>query len=542
MSPGGVTRMLSLALAGALMLGTSGCMSLIRNTARSYDVAPNGLSESDDAFRRALSTGAFGEALRRSGRVKDGAPQDALLRALYRGTSAFHSGDYTLAVASFAEADRLAEERETRSLSRHAAALVTNDQVLPYLPSRTERLFTRYYAMMSYVRANDISAAAVEARRLGLLLQSTQDSIGENERAVHALLRDAAGAVFEAAGERNDALVSYRNAALLRGASPQVIDSISLAQADDSATIVVFVESGFVAHRVNQELSFAYATNWNSRKHDGQGFDTSINFREPPVPETELNLAGKQPITGRLGTRDWSYSDSGFTISGPMREPKPKKNRNAAPDIEPVVLARQLADALDVEGDGVYADEFTWRRKRHVGSHFDGASTVLSLAWPALLRTRFPAHALQVVAEVASDTGPSMSAQFAGERSADISDAIAADYRRALPMILTRLVARAVAKTSIADAVGDKHGWWAGTLASLAGDVLERADTRSWHLLPGDVRVVRLRVPAGAVQAHIRLNDASQTMQVPLPDRPLEAGEVVVANTRVFRATTFSIR
>ena len=76
-----------------LLLGLmplTGCGGLWRGTARTFDVAPNGLARTDDTFRRVLTTGAYADALARAAHVKRGAPEDAVLRALYQGQIGYY--------------------------------------------------------------------------------------------------------------------------------------------------------------------------------------------------------------------------------------------------------------------------------------------------------------------------------------------------------------------------------------------------------------------------------------------------------------------
>lgn len=74
-----------------------------------------------------------------------------------------------------------------------------------------------------------------------------------------------------------------------------------------------------------------------------------------------------------------------------------------------------------------------------------------------------------------------------------------------LPVIQARAVARLVAKNVAAAAVkkqaDDRGGGLAGLLVKISADVAavasERADTRTWALLPGNVQLARLSLPAG---------------------------------------------
>lgn len=441
--------------------------TFVRGTARSYDLAPSGLTRTDDAFRRALVTGGYRSAFARAATPKAGAPDDALLRALYRGLTGFYAGEYKASTDAFAVADRLAEQRVTSSLSRGALSLVASDGVLAYTPTRTERLMLRYYAMHAYARAADTNGALVEARRLGRdLEQLSAADLSSGERALHATLREAAGALFEAQHETNDALVSYRNAALLRGVSRADADSIRLTPAHgDSAMLVVFVESGFVAHRVDQGML--------------------------------LGLGSSEP------------ADSGST-------------RDSADSL--IYRAERALDALP--DGGVWGVDRTMR----IGS---GTASFVRVSWPALVRGTSGARRLSL----ALTESRASSTDIAVRADADVSSALAADFRRQRPGAIARSVARALAKGAVAEGLREKHGDWAGVLARMMGSAVERADTRSWQLLPERIGVVRLVVPAGRSGGVVKVHDdGAGEMTVSLPDVLLAAGATHVLSVRVWRS------
>ncbi len=470
--------------ATCLLLGLmplTGCGGLWRGTARTFDVAPNGLARTDDTFRRVLTTGAYADAFARAAHVKRGAPEDAVLRALYQGQIGYYAGEYAASARAFAEADRLVERRVTKSLSRGAVSLLTNDLALPYLPSRTERLFLRYYAMMAYARAGEPEGAAVEARRLGHLLQDVADDVQPDERALHAVMRDATGAVFEWVGDENDALVAYRNAALLRGASASGIDSIRLHRPQgDSATVVVLVESGFVAHRVDRGIVVGLDGDWVSGpRHEGRGDARTTGGR----------------------TRDAG------------------------------LLAQTLEAWLDtLPGAGIFSDDVidgrTWQWNRPLRGGNLQASDWLRLAWPALRRTALPTNDVRVAMETTT--------HGFGSTYGDVSLAVAADLRRARPAMLLRMLARAAAKATLAETLEDENEW-AGTLFGLVSAGIERADTRSWQLLPGTLRAVRLTVPSGTHQPVIQVGSGTAQVNLRLPAVTLTSGGLAVVDARVWR-------
>ena len=79
-----------------------------------------------------------------------------------------------------------------------------------------------------------------------------------------------------------------------------------------------------------------------------------------------------------------------------------------------------------------------------------------------------------------------------------------------MPLITARAVARMAAKDTIAAAAGssnsnDSGAALIGLLVNVAGVVTERADTRSWFTLPGEIHLARLALPPGDYNIRIEL-------------------------------------
>ena len=82
----------------------------------------------------------------------------------------------------------------------------------------------------------------------------------------------------------------------------------------------------------------------------------------------------------------------------------------------------------------------------------------------------------------------------------------------------------------------DKKGQVAGTLANVGASLLERADVRSWHLLPSEVALIRLRLPAGSQRVVLKIGDGALARTVDVGAIRVQAGTVVVAPVRLWQA------
>ena len=529
---------------------TGGCARVMH----SYDLAPNGLTRTENGWRTMLAAGradTLGFRLAYNAEKSD-APGDELLRLLYLGTAAHYGRDYTKSNEYLEAAAALSDDRITKSLSRSALSLISNDGVLPYLPSHSERLLIPYYAAMNYIALGRMEDAAVEARRLAALLEADKDEtdLSGDVRSLRSTLRSFTGTIFEAAGHRNDALVAYRNAVALGG----VVDTsfVSRPASADSGSVVVMLENGFVAHRIEQNLfvwlgpdeMHAFSTggaaderaetatsvaarvanafgndrrDWGRRRgdvHVGLPADLrhSRRYRAECVAQTDRDDDRDRP---RFGERPPSIADV----------------KNAAPKEITKEAAKPAAaqDSANASPAVSAPSRISAPPRRHTADRCrdeDDVPYLLKVAWPVYTDVALPAQASLVVG---ADTVTS--------RFANLSGAVVNDFGSQLPLVVARTVARGAAKAALTESVKRKAsekneglGKLLGLLGNAGNVILERADTRSWHLLPAGVAMVRVQVPAGThnVQAVVngRVVDVGAVQ--------VERGGVAFATRRVW--------
>ena len=469
-------------------LSASGCATMFGG----YDLAPNGLPREEDALRRAL---AF-EPRRAYEEVIEGEralPEDDLLRLLYAGTAGYYGGSYADAARLLDLASYLAEDRVTFSVSRQALSMVTSDRTLAYTPARTERLMIPYVAAMMYLREGNIEGAAVEARRLEALLEQFDaevpfPEISDESRFLHYF----AGTVFEAARDWNAADVAYRRSGPLAEAAG-FDEAEELRPAGDSlGDVVVLVERGFVPHRVEQSVVVVLPPAQVAMLTDGSAGERAAAAAEAAA---RILLTAVQAY----GDRSGFYHDRGY---------------HAPIQLEP------------------------WREdcsaRGSCSSEEEGEPYLLRISWPVLYQEPSPAAPLRVRA---GSLGVDPVARL------DLSAGTRRDFEAERPAMLARTVARAAAKvglsTSVEESVKKKDeaaGQLLGILTNLGTLLTERADTRGWHLLPGSISLVRLRLPAGTHELQLEVDRSpgeGRTESLgPVVVRP---GTTTFLSTRVWR-------
>ena len=516
------------AACAALAAAAGGCASAARAFARPFAVAPSGLEVPEQRLRDALAGGRWEAALRQAGRERDGGPSDALLRELYRGTAAYYGARWDEGALAFQRAAASADDRYTKRVSRGALALATNDRALPYVPGDNERLFAHYYAALGYLHAGDLNGAAVEARRLAYRLQQADARRDPLDASARAALRYFTGAVFEAAGDREDAAVAYRNAAALgarvdTGAQRRPPAALAGGHGD----VVVLVEEGFVAHRVNERLSVRLGDSAAERLTlstggvvvDGRGGRAAGAW--DPAPGTlgarlaalltgDQGLwAGDLPPTLALET---AAADSG--ASGVVGVPARGVGDVARGPVD-------VGASAGAAGRGARAgrEPRPGRARRDADDGGAPWGRTFTVAWPAYRRAAGWGRTAAVFADAAAAGIPAPAATSgAAPRGAtaggagvgtlgatalpavvrgDLSLAAAGDFKRDRGKVLARLVTRAALRAALAREAG-RTGRGLDDVVRVVTNATEQADTRSWHLLPGAVQVLRARMPAGA--------------------------------------------
>lgn len=491
---------------------------------------PDGLTSYDGDLRRFSATSRFDEAVKLAEEKGDDAG-DELLALLNQATVEHYAGRYEASNTHLQAADLLIEERFTRSISRAALSLVTSDRSLVWLPGRSERLMVHVYGALNYLALQRPGEAAVEARRLGMLLDEVADEdgldgLGAEERRLYRSLRYFAGAVFDQAGEFNDADVAYRHAGL---DSVDVREDAAAARRGAKGTVIVLVESGFVAHRVEQSA------------HLFIGLDDLDGLRYGSDDDRRYNARCFSHRNFGYATNHWGEGIDSCPAPGyrprPQSQPRKLGRKNGA-----------RGDKKDDKRDLAYLMRVAWPAMHRPASSRSIGTVQAFAASPGpngvLMTAARDATALGFEAD-APDATPAPSAAESPAfpsasplLSADLSGAVEAEFARDLPEILIKSVVRAAVKYAAVQAVEDgarKEDETLGDVAAILGNafaaVTERADTRAWTLLPADLQIVRLELPAGPQNIRVAGTGSSA--------RRLDLGEIDV---RPGRVTVLAVR
>ena len=373
---------------------------------------------------------------------------------------------------AFDIAGDIAEDRYTKSVSKELGSLVTSDKLRPYVGTQYERLLSHYYRALNYIYLNQLDGALIECRRATALINYFK---GEDEKYDFfgaAFLAHFSGMLFEAAGEWNDALISYKQAAEY------------YKNAAEKTGVNTPEDIGHALLRLTRRLGF---TDEFERYRDQYG--------EPP--EHRENY-------GELIL----FYESGYV---------PPKTEEAL--MFPILKTDKVDEA----------EKFVPTLITREGAVYEEVKLeyLLRVAMPTIgsMRPRFAG--IRVAAEGHQETS--------GVLVEDVENIAIETFNKERPIILFRTLLRGVGKYLLFRQANKKNEAL-GLLTNLAGVVSEQADTRSWQTLPNQIFMVRMPLPEGTHTLNLSFLDANGQVrgQDSVQDTKINPNQVTFWNHRTY--------
>jgi len=132
------------------------------------------------------------EKARESGKYSE---KDRLIYFIDAGVSNHYAGNYNVSNEKLHLAEAAAEELFTKSITRAAATVLLNDNVLEYAGEDYEELYTNLIKALNYIAINQFDGAFVEIRRANDKLQLLEQKYADAaEQFREGLTRDTAAA------------------------------------------------------------------------------------------------------------------------------------------------------------------------------------------------------------------------------------------------------------------------------------------------------------------------------------------------------------
>jgi len=156
-----------------------------------------------ESMQSALAAGHVGNALAIV--EKEDSQQKDVLASMNKGMLRRMKGDYQGSNRIFEVAKRQIEELYGVSVSEQASALIVNDTTRSYMGDRYEQVLLHAYMAMNYIQLDDLDGARVEMMQANVKMQEWGEEPEDDP-----FVRYLSGIIYEALGERDQALVSYR--------------------------------------------------------------------------------------------------------------------------------------------------------------------------------------------------------------------------------------------------------------------------------------------------------------------------------------------
>jgi hypothetical protein len=519
------------------------------------DVKQGNFAASEAQLKQALSPGG----------------SDRLLYYLELGVIRHLNADYRGSNQAFEQAERISEQLETTSLVNSTLAMFSNARQADYAGQPHEKLLINYFKALNYLalaagqegrneRLDALDGARVEARRLILKLNDMRDQQGsyaeqaEQDSGTLALLNDVFSALsgsvinednltyrddalahyltglsFEMNREYDDARISYQRAAETyeQGYAKQYRLGNGMAQQAwlDSARMMALA-GGYDSElaRLKQD-KLTSAQRQQLEQFDPQQAQVVVIEHKGLAPELE-----------ELNVNMWA-------------DPYTRSLK-----LQPYLLAND-SDAwawfyLLYSDKGVYNILTAYLDGTQYGFSFSPFTKTILLgpAWQQLeslgldkaigssLRVTVPYYR-----RITPLGGSTLTVNTSGQEQSLVMDKAASPAQLALQQRLLhssadiqQALARSALKAVSAQAVGDSvdSQGLVSFIGKMAAQLTEAAETRSWLLLPNDIRIRRVMLPAGDNELTL-----TSTLEPGVVDRhqtrmTLQAGEIALWQVR----------
>jgi len=164
---------------------------------------------------RAYYQGHFDEA---ADLIKGVSPRkaDRLVAYLDKGTIFQAAGRYKKSIKFFTKAADLAETYYKQAALSHVGAVLTNDNVLPYIVDPYERLMIHAFLAMNYATIGNMEDALVEVRRIDTLFPKIYTDQEKRAHLKSAFVAYLMGWIWEGRQLCNDAYIDYKRVQKLK--------------------------------------------------------------------------------------------------------------------------------------------------------------------------------------------------------------------------------------------------------------------------------------------------------------------------------------
>lgn len=456
------------------------------------------------------------------------ASRDKLLYYFDLAMTAHLAGDYEKSNKALSAAEKAIEDLYTKSVSKQAASFIVNDNVKDYAGEDFEMVMVHLVGALNFLFMGDLDGALVEARKVDLKLKVVNERAGGKKVAYQtdAFARYLAGLMQENRGsteELNEAFISYRQAldAYANLYQKEYKTPVPTALVND----VLRTAANLGFREEEEELRQKYA---------------------PNAPPTQRGKTSGEVVvvhyTGLAPEKIDFVTQVGAGCGAAFMQIQQQDPSTSADDMKQIKMVMTILGAVATVGAavattsqncssglmGAYAvstdstDQGTSKGMRAVGAVAAGGD-VFTIALPDFKRRAFPIKGSEVV--VAGASGPGI--------KSDLVEDVEAIGVQSLKDRIGRVIGKAVARSFIKFALaqgsgkaaeklpgGKLTGFLVKSAVAATGSATEEADKRSWRILPAQIRIARVPLPAGKHQLNVNLLDENGRI---VGTQPIEA-------------------
>jgi len=418
--------------------------------------------------------------------AKQDEKESDLLYLLERAYLEHEAGKYDLSNQHFQAAETRAVDLYTKSISGELASLITSDNVLPYRGYAHELVMIHYYRAFNYLALGQYDGALVEARKANQRLTELSDKREDKDTyRDDAFMQYFTALLYDGDGEINDAVVSYRDAHRVFG--------------EYSAMY------GVSPPRTLESDFYNALTRLGSTDEADQLAADRAGFREEAAKARDANVV--------------LFIESGF-----------------APYLEPVDIILPIFESKDDDEfkscsgcEAKYAGVLVNRYGSNIYAYQSGSDLdhILGFSFPQMID-------YSSTVEWAEVTSP-VKKLVPKEPVQPLSSIAHQAFNDKIPQMLLKTIARALVK-EFARTRADKESELLGALVNIANLATERADTRTWFLLPGEIHMVKLALPPGPQTIEIALHSGDNAIvETRTVDIDVAAHGLTFARVRSYR-------
>lgn len=383
--------------------------------------------------------------------------KNILLYHLDVGMLAHLNGNYEESNTEFEQAKQLYSENYTKSVSAGLFSLFTNDNVIPYYGLPYEMAYMNIFCSLNYIMLGKTNESVVEARQVDNLFKKlVADSSGKAFYQDDGFVRYLMGLIYENAGYKNDALISYK---LALKAYPKTISKTPVPKDLINSLYNAYLSLSMTdeAKAVKEEYPFVQKNNLNNK---GELIIINYNGLSPKKTDYFIQMSFDKA---------WLYYINADMIQEDQEE------------------AQRIASATIA---GLSKDS-------------------IKFAFPKYVRISNSITSFAIKDENTKS--------FLAQDMATMMENYLKNYNT---IIYARTIARAVGRYLIAKNIsnqvekqsGKDSGTIANVLFNVANSFLEKADTRSWRSLPENINILRTTMEPGNHNLTIEFYDRNSNI------------------------------